>query len=112
MKKGLGQMVRNQGTVRRLQGMKVCPAIGEHPGTVMLQELQEICERCQQQGRIGKAYKMSLCDLCQGKMLPKELMIESLNRLEQKRKRPRHARTFPGRNNGALRIMPQAHSTC
>lgn len=85
----------------KLAGVKICPATNGLPTTMTMESFRRVCEHYQQQecrGALDQGrYKYTLCDLCQGKQLPKELAITTLPKLNTTRKRPGNAATSPGR---------------
>ena len=95
----------NSKTIRKLQAIKICPVTSGLPTTMTLEGFQAACERSREADRHNydsqRAYKYTWCDTCQGKKMPRELRIVSLDKLraarkQQHKKKPENARTFSG----------------
>jgi predicted metal-binding protein len=73
----------------QLQAVRICPVTNGLPTTMTLEGFKAACERCREQDRhtyyAARGYKFTWCDVCQGKMLPKELRVMRLQDLEQRR---------------------------
>lgn len=113
--KGMMTRQQRQEAIRKLQGIKTCPATRVNPITVTMEDFLVACERCQQRASGGhrdqNRYRFTLCDICQGVMLPKEVTAESMAAGLAKRRKPENAGTFPGQGKRETRYMPQQQDT-
>jgi hypothetical protein len=113
--KGMMTKAQRQEAIRKLQGIKNFPATRVSPITVTMEEFLVACEQCQQRAGGGhrdqNRYRFTLCDICQGVMLPKEVTAESMEAGLAKRRRPENAGTFPGQGRRETRSMPRQQDT-
>jgi len=74
---------------RKLRAIAICPVTGGLPTTMTLAGFKNACRLAIEQARPDswdkRSYKHGWCSSCQGKKLPKELRVLSLDQIKKQR---------------------------
>lgn len=75
--------------LKKLKELPICPVTNGLPTTMTLESFKAACSQIREQERHGawdtRCYQHSWCDIFQGKKLPKELRVLSLDKLKRQR---------------------------
>ncbi len=79
----------SSGMAKKLRALETCPVTGGLPTAMTLDGFTSACTLIREQAKPSswdkRCYKQTWCDTCQGKKLPKELRVLSLEKLKKQR---------------------------